>query len=112
MAARQNHESYENHHKAAELHDRAAHAHRIAQKDETGDASTGHEKSRQALELSRAAQKLTQRTAVKHGVIVFGHDEIAALAFELWQARGSPFGSPEEDWFRAEAEFGARGPAH
>ncbi|MGD0435778.1 MAG: DUF2934 domain-containing protein [Bryobacteraceae bacterium] len=31
----------------------------------------------------------------------FGHDEIAALAYELWQARGCPDGSPEEDWFHA-----------
>ena len=27
--------------------------------------------------------------------------DIAALAFELWQARGCPAGSPEEDWFQA-----------
>jgi|HubBroStandDraft_1064217.scaffolds.fasta_scaffold496136_2 hypothetical protein len=29
-------------------------------------------------------------------------DQIAALAYELWQSRGCPEGSPEEDWFRAE----------
>jgi hypothetical protein len=28
--------------------------------------------------------------------------EIRALAFELWQARGCPEGSPEIDWRRAE----------
>lgn len=33
------------------------------------------------------------------------HDEIAALAYEFWTQRGSPIGSPEEDWFRAEAEL-------
>ena len=27
--------------------------------------------------------------------------DIANLAFELWQARGCPLGSPEEDWFHA-----------
>ena len=27
-------------------------------------------------------------------------------AFGLWQERGSPIGSPEEDWFRAEQEIG------
>jgi Protein of unknown function (DUF2934) len=28
--------------------------------------------------------------------------EIRALAFELWQARGCPEGSPEVDWLSAE----------
>jgi hypothetical protein len=27
---------------------------------------------------------------------------IAELAYEYWEARGRPCGSPEEDWFRAE----------
>jgi len=33
------------------------------------------------------------------------HEDIAALAFALWQERGCPEGSPEEDWFRAEEEL-------
>lgn len=32
-------------------------------------------------------------------------DQIAARAYELWKARGAPFGSPEVDWCRAEAEL-------
>jgi hypothetical protein len=35
------------------------------------------------------------------------HEQIAALAYALWQERGCPEGSPEEDWFRAEAELKA-----
>jgi hypothetical protein len=31
--------------------------------------------------------------------------EIARLAYEYWQARGCPDGSPEDDWFRAEREL-------
>ena len=30
------------------------------------------------------------------------HEEIAALAYSLWQARGCPEGTPDEDWFNAE----------
>lgn len=30
------------------------------------------------------------------------HDEIAALAYKFWQERGCPFGSDQEDWFRAQ----------
>ncbi len=32
-------------------------------------------------------------------------EEIAMLAHNLWQARGCPEGSPEEDWYRAEEEL-------
>jgi hypothetical protein len=33
------------------------------------------------------------------------HEEIARLAYRNWQQRGRPFGTPEEDWFRAEDEI-------
>ena len=32
-------------------------------------------------------------------------DEVAALAYKLWEGRGCPIGSADEDWFRAEAEL-------
>ena len=32
-------------------------------------------------------------------------DEVAALAYKLWQERGCPNGSDQEDWFRAENEL-------
>jgi hypothetical protein len=32
-------------------------------------------------------------------------DGIAALAYKLWQERGCPTGSDQEDWFRAENEL-------
>ena len=44
----------------------------------------------------------------EHGLAMFGHEDIAALAYTLWQARGGPEGSPEEDWFRAAHELRAR----
>ncbi len=31
--------------------------------------------------------------------------QIAARAYELWQERGCPIGTPEEDWSRAEEEL-------
>jgi hypothetical protein len=34
--------------------------------------------------------------------------DIAALAYELWQGRRCPEGSPEEDWFRAEEALRSR----
>jgi Protein of unknown function (DUF2934) len=33
------------------------------------------------------------------------HEQIAKLAYRLWEERGRPLGSPDDDWFRAEQEF-------
>jgi hypothetical protein len=33
------------------------------------------------------------------------HDLIARRAYELWELRGSPWGSPEQDWLTAAREF-------
>lgn len=30
------------------------------------------------------------------------HDEVQELAYRLWEERGCPLGSPDEDWLRAE----------
>src|SRR5580658_7427214 len=93
---------YENHQRAAELHDGAAHAHRAAAQHGQEDHLTGHEHSRQALEHSRNAYLHSQ------AVSAFGHADIAALAHELWQARGCPEGSPDEDWLHAVKELRSR----
>lgn len=37
-------------------------------------------------------------------------EQVAALAYNLWEARGCPVGSPEEDWFRAEQELASQTP--
>jgi len=100
---------YENHQKAAELNDGAAHAHRAAEEHGQQDHLTGHEHSRQALEHSPDAHQHPQGgNTFGHGIAAFGHADIAALAYELWQARGCPHGSSEEDWFRAAAELRSR----
>lgn len=36
------------------------------------------------------------------------HEEIARLAYSLWEARGCQGGSPDEDWIRAEQELRLR----
>jgi hypothetical protein len=35
------------------------------------------------------------------------HEQIASLAYQLWEQRGCPEGSPDEDWIRAEQEWTA-----
>jgi len=102
---------YENHQRAAELHDLAAQAHRSGEQRGKQEYQTGQEHSRQALEHSEKAHQMTQSTA-GHGVVTFGHDEIAALAHSLWEARGRPEGSSAEDWQRATEQLRSRAFSH
>jgi hypothetical protein len=114
MAKRYNNGShYENHQRAAELHDGAAHAHQsAAEAHEKQDHETGHERSRQALEHSQEVHQHGEHVHAEavneHGFVMFGHEDIARLAHSLWQARGCPEGSPEEDWFHAVHNLRAR----
>lgn len=36
------------------------------------------------------------------------HENIEALAYHLWEARGCPVGSPEQDWHQAEQMLSSR----
>ncbi len=109
MSTRYNNGShYENHQRTAELHDGAAHAHRVAEQQGKQDHLTGHEHSRQALEHSQSADEQAQTSTNGHGITAFGHDDIAVLAYELWQARGCPHGSSQEDWFHAAEDLRSR----
>ena len=38
----------------------------------------------------------------------YRHDKIAELAYELWERRGRPLGSPEIDWYAAVSALGVR----
>lgn len=103
---------YENHHKASELENGAAHAHRVAEQHGKQEHLSGHEQSRRAQEHADDSSQGAIGATVGHGIAAFGHAEIAALAYELWQARGGPIGSPEEDWFRAAEELRSRARSH
>ena len=37
-------------------------------------------------------------------------NEVAEKAYELWQARGCPHGSPEEDWYESERLLSSASP--
>jgi hypothetical protein len=109
MSTRYNNGShYENHQRAAELHDAAAHAHRAADSHGQQDHLTAHEQSRQALEYSREAHSNSHSTVHGHTIDASEHAIIAARAHQLWQARGCPQGSSDEDWFRAVEDLRSR----
>ena len=38
----------------------------------------------------------------------YEHQRIEYWAYRYWEDRGRPVGSPEEDWFHATQELGAR----
>ena len=109
MSTRHNNGShYENHQRAAELQDGAAHAHRVGERQGKQEHLTGHELSVQAHQHSESAPPDTQVATIGHGIAAFGHSDISALAHELWQARGCPEGSAEEDWHVAVKELRLR----
>lgn len=39
------------------------------------------------------------------------YEDVAVLAYSLWEGRGRPQGTPEEDWFKAEEILSANGVA-
>lgn len=101
MSTRYNNGShYENHQRAAELEKLPEHEHRVAA------ARPGH--SLQVAEHGPEHAHESRESTVGHGIAAFGHEDIARLARELWEARGRPEGSPEEDWFAAVKELRAR----
>ena len=99
---------YENHPRTADLHDSQGHVHRVGEEHGKQEHLTGHEQSRLTAEHSPGDEQHVHPATVGHGIEAFGHAEIAALANEMWRARGCPEGSPDEDWFRAARELRSR----
>ena len=99
---------YENHQRATEIEDGAAHAHQVGEHQGKQEHLTGHEHSRHDLEHPGQDREQAHAPTVGHGVASFGHDDVAALAHQLWEARGCPDGSPQEDWFHAAEKLRSR----
>ena len=59
--------------------------------------------SRQGKETRKTVGSQAARTALSPD-----HNTVGKLAHELWQKRGCPVGSPQEDWFQAERALGSR----
>ncbi len=53
----------------------------------------------------RASANDRQQPQTTVGSGIPQHDEIAARAYELWQQRGCPIGSADQDWTQAEMEL-------
>lgn len=113
MSTRYNNGShYENHQRATELEGIAAHTHAVGEEHGKQDHLTGQEHSRLIGEHSGEAHQLFGTATTGHGVVAFGHADIANLAYALWQGRGCPEGSSDEDWFEAVKELRSRAYSH
>jgi hypothetical protein len=62
--------------------------------------------TQQATKQAAVAEEKYQPTASSPG-----SEQIAALAYQLWEARGCPEGTPDEDWFNAEKALTAKSTA-
>lgn len=87
-----------------------AHAHSVAAGSrDRQDRQSGGEQSRQALEHDPQAHEQTsqahQGAVGERAGADFEYDDIALRAYRLWEARGCPEGSPDEDWRRAVREL-------
>mgnify|MGYP001120896541 CR=1 FL=1 len=63
-------------------------------------------RSRKQTDGAAVAQAAATTPAPAGGAIP--HEEIERLAYFYWLERGGQGGSPEDDWFRAEAELRRR----
>ena len=117
MSSRKNFGSYVQHHQRAPgLHDAADHPHLLpSEVHEMHDHRKGHENSSQALEYPQEAgihsDLPSQDSASGNDDPGFGREDVAILAHGLWEARGCPVGSPDDDWFRATQQLRVRGAA-
>jgi len=102
----------ENHERANELESFPTHAHGAADKHGQQDHLRSSELSSRTGLSGDAEYPHFDRSTTGHGVMQFGHSDIAALAHEFWCERGCPEGSPDEDWFRAVKELRSRALAH
>jgi len=64
-----------------------------------------------ALDSKGAGTKQPESSVQADPSEKLAENEIAILAYRLWEERGCPSGSPEEDWFQAENELKSRGSA-
>ena len=86
-------------HQAAELQNKAVHAHdSAAQTRDKQDHETANEQNRRALEHHPKDHQHNEQA----------HHATATLAHDIWQSRGCPEGTAEEDWFNASQELRER----
>lgn len=57
------------------------------------------------MSATATAHSTEQKPQTNLNLSTLEHDQIAKLAYVLWEQRGYPDGSPEVDWLEAEREL-------
>jgi len=65
-------------------------------------------KQKRSENMASRAMKLSPKKGRAIESETVNGNAVALLAYQLWQKRGSPIGSAEDDWFQAENELQAR----
>jgi hypothetical protein len=78
----------------------------IRSKIEPG-AGVGWNRERNFMAPQQTKEAENSETVVETAEPQAAHEDIALLAYTLWQQRGCPDQSSEEDWFAAEKELAA-----
>lgn len=69
-------------------------------------STTGRTRPQGASEAAEPARTPEKPAFVSEQAL--SYEEVARLAYSLWEARGGQIGNPEEDWLRAEEEIRQR----
>jgi hypothetical protein len=77
---------------------------------DSGAAETSKRRTRNTAS-GHSRQKTTAVGRVSSTHVHVDNDEIARLAYSLWESRGCQDGDPMEDWLRAEQEIQERTPS-
>jgi hypothetical protein len=64
--------------------------------------------AKKTFEIGPFSYESAPAAPVREEIAAPTHDRIAVLAYEMWQRRGCPAGSPEDDWYRAENHLQGR----
>jgi hypothetical protein len=58
--------------------------------------------------MAAQAMDVAATATPKESIASDQHQKIEQLAYRLWLERGSPIGSDQDDWFRAESMLNAK----
>jgi len=61
-------------------------------------------KRKPVLAVSKSAPPRS-RPRVSAKIVVISENDLRQMAYALWESRGRPMGSPEEDWYRAKEQL-------
>ena len=75
----------------------------MAQKKTDSTTKTLKTTTRRAPRKSKTTEPIT--VPISDSQTTYSPEQVAELAYSLWENRGRPLGSPDEDWYCAEKQL-------